>query len=260
MKILSLALAATTLAGVMATSAHAQSYAQTAESPLTLGVGMSYAPDYSGSEDYEAKVLPLVNAKTEITPGNTLYVKGVSAGLDHMIDERLTVGLMAQYRFERDSSDNAVLSGMKDIDWGIDMGPKVRFQATPQLGFEANMLFDVTDTHDGFTGRVGTDYAMPLSEVTLLTLAGGVNYGSDDYVTTYYGVPAAQAAAGRPAYSPDAGITHLDVNVGVRHSLTPNWSLMGGVGADYLVGDVADSPLVKQELQPKVMLGLAYSF
>ena len=35
---------------------------------------------------------------------------------------------------------------------------------------------------------------------------------------------------------------------------------MGGVGADYLMGDAADSPLVKEELQPKVMLGIAYSF
>lgn len=257
MKSLSLALAATVLT---AGAAQAQSYAQTAESPLTIGVGAVYAPEYSGADDYEAKAIPLITAKTEITPGNTLYFKGLSAGLDHQIDERLSVGILAKYRGERDSSDSSTLSGMEDIDWGIDMGPKVRFQATQQLGFEANMLFDVTDTHEGFTARVGSDYAMPLSEVTMLTLAGGVNYGSEDYVTTYYGVPAARATATRPAYSPSAGISHLDLNLNVRHSFTQNWSLMGGVGADYLMGDAADSPLVKEELQPKIMLGIAYSF
>ncbi len=257
MKTLSLALAATVLT---AGAAHAQSYAQTANSPLTIGVGAAYAPEYSGADDYKARAIPLINAKTELTPGNTLYFKGLTAGLDHQIDERLSVGLMGSYRWERDSSDSDTLRGMEDVDAAFEIGPKVRFQANQQLGFEANVLFDTLDAHDGFTARAGADYAMPLSEVTLLTLAGGINYGSEDFVRTYYGVPANRAAAFRPAYRPDAGLTHFDANIGVRHSFTQNWSLMGGVGADYLIGDAADSPLVKEELQPKVMLGVAYSF
>ncbi len=257
MKRLSLALAATVLT---AGAAHAQSYAQTAEPALTIGVGAAYAPEYSGADDYEATAIPLINAKTEITPGNTLYFKGLTAGLDHQVDERLSVGLMGTYRGERDSSDSDTLRGMDDVDGAFEIGPKVRFQATEQLGLEANVLFDTLDAHDGFTARAGADYAMPLSEVTMLTVSGGMNYGSEDYVQTYYGVPTNRATATRAAYSPDAGLTHFDANIGVRHSFTQNWSLMGGIGADYLIGDAADSPLVKEELQPKVMLGLAYSF
>lgn len=257
MKTLSFAVAAAVLA---TGAAHAQSYAQTANSPLTIGVGAVYAPEYSGADDYKARPIPLINAKTEVTPGNTLYFKGLTAGLDHQIDERLTVGLMGSYRWERDSSDSDTLRGMDDVDGAFEIGPKVRFQATQQLGFEGNMLFDASDAHGGMTARAGADYALPLSEVSLLTLAGGVNYGSEDFVQTYYGVPVSRATPTRAAYSPSAGITHFDVNVGVRHSFTQNWSMMGGVGADYLIGDAADSPLVKEELQPKVMLGIAYSF
>ncbi len=251
------ALAATIL---LATGAHAQSYAQTEKPMFTLGAGVVVAPEYSGSDSYDTYALPLISFEREISPGNTVYLKGLNAGLDHALDERLSVGLMASYRFDRESDDSTSLAGMRDVDAAIEIGPKVRLQATPQLGFEATMLVDTANSHNGFTGRAGADYAMPLSEVTMLTFSGGVNYGSEDFVETYYGVTAAEARVGRPAYSPDAGFTHLDAGVGVRHSFTPNWSVQGRLAADYLLGDTADSPLVKDEFQPKLMLGLAYSF
>ena len=257
MKTLAFALAASVLT---VGAAQAQSYAQTETSPLTIGAGVSYAPEYSGADDFKSRPIPMISAKTELTPGNTLYLKGLSAGLDHQIDERFSVGLMGTYRWERDSSDSAILRGLKDIDATVAIGPKLRFQATPQLGFEGNVLFDAGNSDGGMTARAGADYAMPLSEVTLLTLSGGINYGSDDYMTTYYGVPANRATAARPAYSPASGISHVDAQVGVRQSFTQNWSVMGGVGADYLIGDAADSPLVEKDLQPQFMLGLAYSF
>ena len=261
MKTIAFALAsvatATTLAAV---PAHAQSYADTDGPAVTLGAGVMYAPEYSGSDEYEATFLPMISAKTEITPGNTLYLRGLTVGLDHMVDERLTVGLMGAYRFGRDSDDSAKLNGMSDIDAAFEMGPKVRFQATPNLGLEANVLMDVSGAYDGFTARAGADYAMPLTEVTMLTFSGGLNYGSEDYMDTYYGVPAGQTTSTRPAYSAEGGLSHADVKVSVRHSFTHNWSVTGSAGADYLLGDAADSPLVDEELQPKVMLGVAYSF
>ncbi|PZP40464.1 MAG: hypothetical protein DI585_00755 [Pseudomonas fluorescens] len=250
------ALAATTLATV----SHAQSYASTETSKVTIGAGVMVKPEYSGSDDYETLPIPMVAASTEITPGNTLYLRGLTAGLDHAVDDQLTIGLMGNYRFERDSSDSATLTGMPDIDGAFEMGPKVRYQVNPLLGLEAHALFDVSGAHEGYTARAGADYKYPLSRVTMLTLEGGLNYGSDDYVTTYYGVAPAYAAPGRPAYSLDAGFTHVDAAIGVRHALTRNWSVQGKVGADYLIGDAADSPLVKDELQPKAMLGVAYSF
>ncbi len=251
------------LAATATTAVHAQdSRVQTISNrpTLTIGAGMLFRPDYSGADTYDSMPLPMISASKEITPGNTLYLRGLEAGLDHAFTEQLTAGVVAKYRFERDSSDSSKLAGMKDIDAAIEFGPKVRYQATEQLGFEGKLLFDVSDAHDGYTARVGADYAMPLSAVTMLKLDGGVNYGSKDFNNTYYGVTSAQARANRPAYRPDEGIGSVEAGATLRHAFTNRWSAQARLGAEYLLSDVADSPLVEQELQPSLMLGIAYTF
>ena len=244
------------------TAAHAQNRTETsANKPsVTIGAGMLFKPEYSGSDEYDSTPLPMISANKEITPGNTIYLRGLEAGLDHAFSDQLSAGLVAKYRFERDSSDSSKLAGMRDIDGAIEFGPKIRYQATPQLGLEGKLLFDVSDAHEGYTARVGADYAIPLSQVTMLKLDGGVNYGSEDYNNTYYGVTAAEARAGRPAYQPDAGIGSIDAGATVRHAFSQRWSVSARVGAEYLLSDVADSPLVEQEFQPSAMLGIAYTF
>lgn len=249
-------LAATTVA------ANAQDRVQTSSGKpsLTIGAGMAFKPDYSGADTYDSTPIPVISASKEITPGNTIYLRGLEAGLTHAFDEQFSAGVVASYRGERDSSDSSKLTGMPDIDGAIEFGPKVRYQATQQLGFEGKILFDVSDAHEGYTARIGADYAIPLSAVTMLKLDGGVSYGSDDYNNTYYGVTAAQARPDRAAYQPDAGIGSVDAAATLRHSFTDNWSVSARAGAEYLLADVADSPLVEQELQPYAVLGIAYTF
>lgn len=256
-------LAILSLLAVTATAAHAQdSRAQTISNrpTLTLGGGVLIKPDYSGADTYDTLPIPMISASKEITPGNTIYLRGLEAGLDHAFTDQLTGGIVARYGFERDSSDSSKLAGMSDIDAAIEFGPKIRYQATQQLGLEAKVLFDVSDAHDGYTARVGADYAIPLSAVTMLKFDGGVKYGSDDYNNTYYGVKASEALANRPAYQPDAGIGSIEAGATLRHAFTNRWSVQARLGAEYLLSDVADSPLVDQEFQPSAMLGVAYTF
>jgi outer membrane scaffolding protein for murein synthesis (MipA/OmpV family) len=252
--------AAALLATALTAVTHADDYTSTGKPSVTLGAGVIYMPDYSGADTYQSLPIPVISASKEITPGNTLYARGLSIGLDHAVSDQLTVGAVTHYRFGRDSSDSSMLSGMPDIDGAIELGPKIRYQIDRQLGVEATALFDVSDAYDGYTARIGADYVMPLGQVTYLTFAGGLNYGSEDFNNTYYGVTASQARPGRPVYSVDSGLTNLDASVGLRHAFTNHWSVQGKLGADYLVADVADSPLVEQELQPSLMLGLSYTF
>ena len=259
-------LAAAVLATAAAAVTHADDYDDTQSSGgnkpnVTIGAGVMYKPEYSGADSYDSIAIPVISASKQITPQDNLYIRGLTAGLDHAFTEQLTVGAQAHYRFERDSSDSSKLAGMPDIDGAIEFGPKIRYQIDRQLGVEATALFDISDAYSGgYTARLGADYVVPLGQVTYLTLAGGVNYGSDDFNNTYYGVTASQARPGRTAYQPDAGLTSFDASVGVRHAFTRHWSVQSKLGAEYLTSDVADSPLVEQELQPSLMLGVAYTF
>jgi outer membrane scaffolding protein for murein synthesis (MipA/OmpV family) len=42
--------------------------------------------------------------------------------------------------------------------------------------------------------------------------------------------------------------------------LTDNWLVTGAAGAGLLVGDAKNSPVVKKDVQPFAMLGVAYKF
>jgi outer membrane scaffolding protein for murein synthesis (MipA/OmpV family) len=59
----------------------------------------------------------------------------------------------------------------------------------------------------------------------------------------YYGVPAAEAIPGRPAYMPGAG-NDLTAALYGYYELTRRWRLLGGIGVTYPDAAVRNSPLV----------------
>src|SRR5690606_21888628 len=99
-------LAATTAA------ANAQHRTQTSagKPSLTIGAGMVFKPEYSGADTYDSTPIPMISASKEITPGNTIYLRGLEAGLSHAFNEKFSAGAVVNYRFERDSSDSSMLS------------------------------------------------------------------------------------------------------------------------------------------------------
>lgn len=226
---------------------------------VEVGAGAVVSPRYPGSGALEVRPIPMINAKTGTANGGTLYLRGTEAGYDHMVSDRVSVGVVGNYRFERDD-DAAELQGMADVDGAFEVGPKVRAQLTPNWGVEAKALADVSNAHDGYTARVGTDYRTKLTDRVDSFATVGLNYGSENFNNTYYGVRPAEARADRPAYSPDSGISHVDAMVGGSYALNPCWKVKAGLGADVLVSDVADSPLVEQTVQPKMLVGLSYTF
>jgi outer membrane protein len=229
------------------------------DTEIEVGGGAIISPRYPGSGALEVRPIPLINARTGVGTGGTLYLRGTEAGYDQLISDRVSVGVVGNYRFERDD-DAAELSGMQDVDGAFEVGPKVRAQVTPNWGVEAKALADVSGAHDGYTARLGTDYRTKLTDRVDSFATVGLNYGSEDFNNAYYGVRPGEARPGRPAYSPDGGISHVDAMVGGSYALNPCWKLKAGVGADVLVGDVADSPLVEREIQPKMLVGLSYTF
>jgi outer membrane protein len=65
------------------------------------------------------------------------------------------------------------------------------------------------------------------------------------------------------AYRPDSGVKDASLGGSLRHALGPRWSLITFARVGYLLGDAADSPIVRdrgERLQPSVGLVLAYGF
>jgi outer membrane protein len=117
--------------------------------------------------------------------------------------------------------------------------------------------------HDGLVGEAGIDLTFWPTQVTEVSFGPRMSYADAEYMRTYLGVtPAESLASGLPAYAPDGGIKGVGFEVLGRYAFTPQWSLLGSVSYERLVGDAADSPIAQAGSLDQVTarLGLSYRF
>ena len=237
-------------------AAGSSSYAQDIPVPANTGVDnivggvVVVLPDYEGSDDYTFAIAPVGKFKYDknryfLLQGNKLYwnmLNGTS----------WEFGLKAVYRLGRDDDiDDSVVKLMKEIDGSVELGPFVgwtkRFNNDPRHRFNASIGItqDVTDGHDGYVVEASAVYWRPVARPFDLGFRGGLSYASSDYMSTYFGVsPADAAASGLTTFSADSGFKDVSLSLmGVFH-FSKKWHLGGGLSYKKLLNDASDSPVV----------------
>lgn len=239
-------LALTVLAASAATAAQAQDFGFAGRAfSVDLGVGVDVGPDYPGSDDAEAGpwlIWRNAGFGQPGTPQREGFAISPSFG---------TVG-------EREASDNDDLTGMDDIDAAYELGLRVSYGAGPVTAFGS--VRKGFDGHEGLTGEIGAKYRTDLSDRVSLWSGLSLGYGDGDYNATYFGVTPPEAAPGRPAYDIGGGFNKASISFEARYALTENTALLGEVEYGKLIGDAADSPVVQDEYQPSLKLGIVRKF
>jgi outer membrane protein len=78
---------------------------------------------------------------------------------------------------------------------------------------------------------------------------------------SYFGIDSAQAdRSGLARYQPTSGLKDVSARLTAQYALTERLSLTSLVGTSRLVGEAADSPMVRQKTQFQTLLGGSYSF
>lgn len=239
-------LALAVLAASAATGAHAQDFGFAGrEFSVDLGVGVDAGPEYPGSDDAEAGPWLIWRNAGFGRPGtNESEGFAISPSFG-------TVG-------ERDASDNDDLAGMDDIDRAYELGLKVSYGAGPLTAFGS--VRKGFDGHEGLTGEIGARYRTDLAERVSLWSGLSLGYGDGDYNDTYFGVSEAEAVPGRPAYDVGGGFNKASITFEARYALTDTLAILGEVEYGKLIGDAADSPVVQDEYQPALRLGIVRRF
>jgi len=87
---------------------------------------------------------------------------------------------------------------------------------------------------------------------------------SKKHQQAYFGVsPAASLRSGLPAYDAEAGLTAIGLTSGYLRQLTPRWGISTYAKYDRLLGDAANSPVVRRlgsRNQVHGGIGLTYTF
>lgn len=259
------------VAGVLtAGGALAPAHAQTTQAQAA-GSGWSFptewqgggivivAPRYEGSRSYRVIGLPIV-APVGIGDGR-VDVKGPDdVRLRVLSLNGLEVGAVTGWRFGRDQDDGARLRGLGDIDGGLALGGYAAYRLGVVSAFAA-YSHQATGDNTGGLLRFGLESRVPMTGRMTLTALAGATWASDDYMRSYFGVSAAQAArSGLSTYSASAGIKDVHVGLSAEVPLADVWTMRLFGRYARLVGDAADSPIVERQDQLSGGVGLTYKF
>ncbi len=224
---------------------------------IHLGIGAQYQPKYPGADSYILTPLPIVAV-------DRLYLPGLGQVVDGEEKTR-GWGFYPAFSFigKREASDSPDLTGTTTIDSSVELGFGVRYRYDWLRGYA-----EVRQGFGGYSGQVGRFGLEVITEPTdRLELVFGprVNWGSGDYMRTYFGVTAAEAAAPGStltAYRPSAGISSVGFDLTANYAITDRTTLHVRAGWDRFVGDAADSPIVQQGDDDNITIGagLTYRF
>jgi len=231
---------------------------QQARWTVDVGAGALASPDYDGSDDYETRALPYVGFSWR----DRVYFNPVQGlGYNVVRNEDLRVSVLVRPRFGRDADDNPALAGFEDIDTAVEAGVAVEKRLGGGWTVGGRLTHDVSDTHGGAVGLLGLNRTQK-APVGLLIVGGELRMVDNDYSQTYFGVTPRQAAAsGRSPYQAGGGLQAAGVNALLFTPLSKRSGVLTFVGYDRLLGDAADSPLVRVSGSPdQFRAGIFYAW
>ena len=226
---------------VLAAAAAAPAAAQ--QVSLDLGLGAEVEPAYPGADSQD-------------TGPWLIWRRAPSAGGgDQGFDISPSLGLVGP----RNEDADPALAGLGDIDRAFEIGARVSYGAGPVTAY--GTLRKGFGGHEGLTGSIGAKYRTDVNDRLTLWSGLSVGYGNGEYMQTYFGVDADQAAAsGYPVYQPGGGFKSATAKLEARYAVTENTAILGEVEYGRLIGDAADSPIVQDRDQPAVRLGIVRRF
>ncbi|MEM9104904.1 MAG: MipA/OmpV family protein [Pseudomonadota bacterium] len=224
---------------------------------LHLGLGGLMQPKYPGADEYILTPYPIIVVDRLFVPGVGQVVDGkeVTRGF----------GFYPAFSFngEREASDSPDLRGTDTIDASAEIGLGIRYRYDWLRGYvELRQGFG---GHSGQVGRAGLEVLTEPTEKLNVNFGPRFNFGSDEYMETYFGVTSSEANAPGSrlsAFDPGAGVFSVGFDVTANYALTERTTLHFRTGWDRYVGDGADSPIVElgNENNFTIGAGLSYRF
>ncbi len=225
------------------------------ENPDKLGLGFGVGVGNSVYKGDDTRIVPF--PLVYYNYGN-FYLSGKRAGYNIITDGAFELGIIAQWRTDGyDSDDSRYLDGMDDRDMSIDGGVSASYKD----GWAKTTLSYVTDLlskHDG--QELVLSYGKRFSSGKFsFTPSVGIAYKTDNLTDYYYGVLAKEATPTRAEYKGDEVIDPF-ISMQTRYDFENNWSVIGTVSYEMLGSGITDSPIVDDDYQVMVMVGMMYSF
>jgi len=216
----------------------------------TIVGGVATVPEYEGAD--KLRVIPLVAGEVRWDK-RYFAIEGVTARLNLLNSDTLEVGPAANLTFGRRTNLKSVpVRALGRIDDAYEIGAFAAIKvasliaADDELRISVQGTRDVSDVHKGWVGEAAIGYRLPVGRRFSVNTQAAVRFADDRYARTYFSVtPAGAAASGLAQFNAKGGVKDVGVAMTATYALSDRWSLLAYGGYRRLVGDFADSPIVR---------------
>lgn len=229
---------------------------------LTVGIGATSAPRYSGSDQRQWQFQPVIQARD----GAVFFDSQKGVGYDLQADSGLylehtlgySLGRSDKNASWRDGSDK--LKGMGNIDAVLNTAVAVGWTIAPWLSVEGKATLPLSDSQ-------GVQYQTSVSLIPLqndsdtIAFQSAALFGDSRYMKTFYGVSSAQSArSGYARHAAPGGLYGVENSVTWGHQFTPQWGTTLVAGYTWLSDHAADSPIVFRRNEATATAAITYTF
>lgn len=253
--------------GLLVTSTNSYAYENESENnwDVSIGIGAMFDSKYEGSDNTEVEAMPYIDIEWNdlvfLNPGDGLGV--------HLYDrDDLTVDLSVGYEEGRkESDDRKNLQGLGNIDGAATANLNMEYELgpiSPYIGISQHL-----GGTDGIEAEIGIESMIPFAalagdisfdddmgddneelEGAALMFGVSATWADDNYMEGFFGVNSIRSSnSGLSQYTATSGFKSVDTEIGVMYPIDENWSFNVQAGYSQLIGDAADSPIVKDEGQ-----------
>lgn len=173
--------------------------------------------------------------------------------------EGFSVGPLVNWQWARTAED--VGTALPKVGFSLEAGGFAQYELGERFRLRAEVRKGLSG-HKGWTGTAGADAIFREGDRWLLAVGPRVTWGDDRYNDAYFSIaPADAPASGLPAYDAGGGIHAVGATATALTQLGPRWGLYAYAKYDRLIGDAADSPIVRQYgSRDQVSGGVALSY
>ena len=209
---------------------------------VRIGLGAQMVPSYPGADKVSWRPLWDIGRARE---GEVFGFEAAdeSFGIPVISTGRFEIGPVLNYEGSRKPEEVGAPVDKVKATFEAGIGADYYLTDTFRLRAEARRGLG---GHDGWVGVVGGDYIMRDGDDYLFSIGPRVTLADGRYHRAYFGVtPEESVATGLPAYRPGSGVQAAGAAASFLYQFTPKWGLYSYAKYDRLVGDAADSPLVR---------------
>ena len=213
---------------------------------------MAVSPAYYGSDKYE------FGPSFDLRLDYLRLPNGFEIGSGRTVGFRTGLGLRTSVRYlsRRNTNNYDEISGLDNIPWAFEAGLGLGYEQRNYRVF-GDVRYGIIGS-DAWVGDIGADaIAYPVAGLTL-TLGPRLNFGSDRFANTYFGISPEESAknGNLPAYDADGGLISGGLVFGARYLFNERWGVEGSATWDRLLNGAADSPITEQGSEDQYGVGI----